>query len=121
MSRRIKQKLGVFLTVAATVVALPILIPLALFTHHLDERRLLKAAKNTECPICNVILGEEALNLANTVRAKEIAGLKQSHPGVKFRLVRRYDAICTRCETRLRFEKSSQTFTAAKGIADVAN
>ena len=121
MRRRTKQKLGVFFAVAATVVALPVLVPWALITDHLDKRRLLVAAKNTDCPICNMPLGEKSLNLADTVRSKEISELRRSNPGVKFRLVRMYDVICTHCDARLRFNSQTRTFSPSKdktGAAD---
>ena len=119
MRRRTKQKLCVFFAVAATVVALPVLLPWALITHSLDKRRLLKAARKTDCPICCTRLGEKSFDLADTVRSKDSAELHRANPGVKFRLVRMYDLICTNGNTRLKIDQSSQTLSPVNDNPDV--
>lgn len=119
MKRR-KQKLRVFFEVATTVVALPVLLPWAFITHGLNKRRLLKAAQKTDCPICDTRLGEKSFDLANTVRSREIAELQRANPGVKFRLARMYDLICTNCNTRLKFDQSSQTLSPANDNSSMA-
>ena len=119
MRRRTKQELGVFFAVAATVVALPVVLPWALIAHSLDKRRLLKAARTTDCPICDTHLGEKSFDLADAVRSKETAELHRANPGVKFRLVRMFDLICTNCNARLKFEQSSQTLSPVNDHSDV--
>jgi hypothetical protein len=92
------------------ILATPVVIPIAVLLHWRDQRRLRKAALKQACPTCHRQLGVESLVKANEELASEVAELRKSHPGVRFRIVRTMDAIRMNCGARLRFRKEFRDF-----------
>jgi hypothetical protein len=102
------------LLVIVVVLALPLLIPIAIFDQIICKRRLHKAAKSFACTKCGKTLGNDAVKRADEVWSAHVSELMRTHPGVRFRMVRTTDAICLDCGTEYTFRKREGTFVVAE-------
>ena len=89
---------------------LPILFPMSWFSLRLERKRLVKAANDFECLVCGATLGAESVRLADEVWAESMKRLHREHPGVKFRIVRLLQAVCSRCGREYKFDRKGLTF-----------
>jgi len=103
--------------VVAFVLALPVLLPYALFRHGLYLRRLRTAAEARPCPSCGRPLGADALRASDEHWRSHFAELQRANPGARLRLIRLVHAICTACGARLHFREGSGTFTLSEATA----
>ena len=104
--------------VVAFVLALPVLLPCALVSNRLYRRRLRTVAESHACPSCGSILGFAALLAGDEHWRAYVADLHRLNPGVRFRLVRLVDAICTACGAQLHFREASGTFMLSGATAE---
>lgn len=111
-ARRSNFVLGLLILVVAMIliVGLPVILPLVAVLHARDLRRRRIAAGAFACIQCGEILGTAALDRADADWAEHLARLYGEHPGIRFRVVREVDAICTRCGTRYRYDEKSVIF-----------
>jgi hypothetical protein len=96
--------------VAAAIVFLPALIPVAIVMVAVDNRRKRKAAAAFHCLRCARVLGVESLRIADSEFRKQMDELRRSNPFTKFSIVRTCDAICPACGTRYAFRNEDRTF-----------
>ena len=103
------SSIGTGLLVLAFFIALPVIIPVAIFLSHRYKRRLRRLAQSTPCQSCGKILGLEALRLADAEWSAHVAELHEKNPGIRVRLVRLLHAICRHCGTRYtHFEEENE-------------
>jgi DNA-directed RNA polymerase subunit RPC12/RpoP len=111
------------------VILLPVLLPVALFLHSRDQKRMRALAEIFACLSCGRTLGADSLKLADEAWANYVAKLNRdvdtTHPTTrdwnKFyrpRLVKDYDAVCPNCGTYHKFIAKERTFilTRPEGI-----
>jgi hypothetical protein len=75
-----------------------------------DKRVLRRAARRFACPTCGTVLGEAAVELADNLWRRHMQVLFERNPGVKLRIVRTLDAVCTQCGARFRFGRETRIF-----------
>jgi hypothetical protein len=102
------------LAVAAFVLCLPLFVPYAIFAASSYKRRLRKAAEALHCVNCGSLVGKLGVNLAAEKSSAEMAELRRTHPGVKFRIGQTLHAICPQCQTPFTFHESDGTFTVQR-------
>lgn len=98
------------------VLLLPVLVPLGFISYTHSKRRLKRAAEQSKCPTCGLILGKEALKSADERWHEYVSCLHRQNPGVRFRLLRRVHAICVSCGTSLQFLEQTQEFQITEPI-----
>ncbi len=105
-----KGGLPIWLLVILLLVAMPVLIPIAMVQQVLHERWMRAAARWRSCPACGVVLGVEALGLANKRWQVYLAETHRDNPGIRFRLVRKVFAICTRYGAEWGYDEKAMNF-----------
>jgi hypothetical protein len=97
------------------IIALPVVLPLVGVLHWRDTRRLSAAAKLVACQSCGQVLGERAIEAANAAWAARLKRVQSRLPvGIRFRMVRDLDAICTNCGARYEFLPKTREFVPLK-------
>ena len=106
------------------VILLPVLLPIALFQHSRDEKRMRALAETFRCLSCGLVLGAEALKLADEAWANYVAkldrGVDNSEPTRDWktlhrrRIVKGYDAICPHCGTYHSYASKERTFILSR-------
>jgi hypothetical protein len=94
------------LLIIGLIIALPVILPFVFIQMAIDRRRMVKAAEGFHCTSCGAVLGKMSLKLADEEWAKHMQQLHQDHPGVKFRVIRMFHAICASCGRRFRYDAS---------------
>jgi hypothetical protein len=110
------------------VILLPVLLPVALFLHSRDQKRMRALAEIFACLSCGRTLGADSFKLSDEAWANYLAelnhGADTTQPARdwnKFhipRLVKEYDAICPNCGTYHAYVPKERTFilTRPEGI-----
>ena len=106
------------------VILLPILLPVALWLHSRDEKRMRALAETFRCLSCGRTLGADSLKLADEAWANYATGLNRGvdttqptrdwNKLYRPRLVKNYDAICPNCGTYHKFIAKQRTFILAR-------
>jgi len=73
-------------------------------------RRKQAIAAEFPCSVCGELLGVAALELAVTEHQRRFDELRRNNPGVIFRVIRHYDAICTHCRAEFRYLEEEGRF-----------
>lgn len=106
------------LLLAAGLLILPIALPWALVSHHIDRRRLRAAIGRQACPACAAPLDPAALAAAQTHREAAMAALHKSFPAQRHHVGPFADAICGGCGAHLRFDRAARAFVPADRADD---
>ncbi len=119
MRRRRYRRWHTAAAVAGSVVAVilsPVLLPIALLLHARDETRMRALADHFACLSCGGILGADLLRLADEAWSAHMAELTRGHGDriVRFRVEKRFDAICANCGTYHKFVPKDRTFILAR-------
>ncbi len=85
----------VILAMLVLLLALPILLPLAIFQEKRDRRRLHAAAEATPCGRCGHPLGLAALEAADAAWGAALGGMMEQ--GLRPRVIRQLFARCPSC------------------------
>jgi hypothetical protein len=99
------------------VILLPVMLPIALFLHSRDEKRMRALAETFLCLSCGLVLGAESLKLADEAWANYVAKLNETNDGstlYRRRIVKGYDAICPHCGTYHSYASKERTFILAR-------
>jgi DNA-directed RNA polymerase subunit RPC12/RpoP len=104
------KRLRLALAVVGFILLLPLLLPTALVLHAIYLHQLRSAAARFVCTDCGQILGRESLRLADVEWAKRMKKMRIEHPGVRFRVVRAFHAICSRCGKSYRLLEQTRGF-----------
>ena len=99
------------LYVFAFLLAMPVLLPIAMISHSLDQRDMRAVSESQPCPACGARLGVAALRASDEQWQAYVDELRRANPGAFFRLVRRHHAICTVCGAHSMFDRESGAFT----------
>ena len=102
--------LGTSLLVILGVLLLPVLIPCAIISHTIEEKRKRAAAECFVCVKCGGVLGEESLRRSDSVWKREMEELQRENPDTRFRVVRVVHAICVSCEQEYSYYENKKTF-----------
>ena len=92
------------------VLSLPVVLPVMAIRNMIDARCQKRIANDISCEQCGKLLGEAAILESNRVVAQEWKQLQAKHPGVKFRRIRRHDAICTDCGQEYLYSSQGKTY-----------
>jgi hypothetical protein len=94
----------------------PVLIPIALLLHSRDQKRMRSLVETFACLSCGRILGADALRLADERWAKHLNDLARHYEGagIRYRVVRNFDAICPHCGAYHAFIPKQRTFVLAR-------
>jgi hypothetical protein len=103
------------------VISLPVLLPIALFLHSRDEKRMRALAETFRCLSCGLVLGAESLKLADEAWANYVAKLDGDGDDAtqptrdwsklyRRRIVKGYDAICPHCGAYHSYVAKQRTF-----------
>jgi transcription elongation factor Elf1 len=107
------------------VILLPVLLPIALFLHSRDEKRMRALAETFRCLRCGLVLGADALKLADEAWANYVAKLDGGAGDAteptrdwsklyRRRIVKLYDAICPHCGAYHSYAAKQRTFILAR-------
>jgi hypothetical protein len=109
--RRVNTAIAVITAIAGLILS-PVLLPIALFLHSRDQKRMHVLAEIFACLSCGRILGADSLRLADEVWAVHLAELARDYEGtgIRYRVVRNFDAICPHCGTYHKFMPKDRTF-----------
>ena len=97
------------------VILSPVLLPIALWLHAREQKRMRAVAECFTCLSCGRILGASSLRLADEAWSAHMAELTQEHEGsiLRFRVEKRFDAVCANCGTYHKFVPKDRTFILA--------
>lgn len=100
----------------AAIILSPILLPIALFLHSRDEKRMRALVAIFPCRKCGRILGADALRIADEAWARHLADVARHAQGgvIRYRLVKNADAICPHCGTNHKFMPKQRSFIAGR-------
>jgi hypothetical protein len=98
--------------VIAVILMMPVILPVVWAAHIRYVYRLRSCSERFHCLGCRHVLGPEALRLADADWAKQMADMRTKHPGERFRVLRRFHAICAQCGWRYRFVEKARRFEA---------
>jgi hypothetical protein len=104
--------LGVAVGVGFLVLS-PVLVPIALYLHHREEKRMRAAVGSFACLNCGGVLGEQALQLADEAWSAQFGALAQG--GIRRRIVKTFDAMCPHCGAQHKFMAADNSFILAQG------
>ena len=109
--RRWRTAVAVSAGVAAIILS-PILLPIALFLHSQDEKRMRALMEIFPCRKCGRILGADALRIADEAWATHLADVARHSQGgvIRYRLVKNADAICPHCGAHHKFMPKERSF-----------
>ena len=106
------------------IILLPVLLPIALFLHSRDEKRMGALADGFRCLRCSLVLGAGTLKLADEAWADYVAkldrGVDNAEPTrdwntlYRRRIVKMYDAICPHCGAYHSYAAKQRTFILAR-------
>lgn len=97
----------------AAFIGVPLaLVSIAILLHRRERSALLAAVRVLPCPVCGGELSALALKAADDLWRRHFAVIVERNPGMKFRMIRRLDAVCQACGARLWFDQKARTLQA---------
>lgn len=100
------------------LLGLPILLPIGAVLQALNVRRRRRLAARFPCLGCGEVLGRAALDQSDAAWKAHVADLWREHPGIRFRLAREVDAICTRCGATYRYDEDGRRYERVIAFGD---
>ena len=97
------------------VIALPVIVPYALITYTLADRRRKRDADNFCCIQCSNILGQTSIAIADEYWHEYVHELHKRSPEARLRLVRDVWAICAVCGGRYNCRTRDKTYILNPG------
>ena len=104
------EEAGIIAFCVAGILLMPIWFPFAISFARRYERRIREAAEDARCTACGMVLGGEALRLADAEWDRFMENLHRKNPGGRYRLVRTTHAICPKCGARYDFAEADRRF-----------
>jgi hypothetical protein len=104
---------GVVIFVIGAIVLTPILLPIALYQHARDEKRMRALVETFACLSCGRVLGAASLNLADNAWRVYLTEWAHKFEGtaIRYRVVKYFDAICPHCGAYHKFVPKQRTFS----------
>ena len=104
--------LYITLCVVALIVSFPVAFPVAMIQHTRAERRKKQRVLQAPCAHCGAALGTAAIERADAEWSTHLDKLFRENPGIRFRLVRTVNAVCTACGQSHRYDEKADVFVA---------
>lgn len=107
---------GAVTTAVAAIILTPIMLPIALYLHARDVKRMRALAHAYPCRKCGRLLGTGSLRMADEAWASYLAQVGHNSQGgvIRYRLVKTIDAICPHCGTQYKFVPNDRSFTPVR-------
>lgn len=104
------RKRGTITFGIATVLALPVIVPVMLVRNAMDARYQRRMADAATCKNCGRTLGKAAILESNRIISDEMKDRRRINPGVKFRTIRNHHAICTNCGQQYEYSNQGKMY-----------
>lgn len=104
------KTIGNILLGVIAVLSLPVVLPVMVVRNMIDGRYQRRVAKEVSCMRCGKLLGEAAILESNRIIAEEWKQMQAKRPGVRFRRIRRHDAVCMGCGLEYFYSNQGRTY-----------
>ena len=117
---RAAKFLLIILIALSIALLLPVILPAVAFLNWRDTARLKRKARQTHCPNCGHLLGDEAIERGEAAWRERMSKLHwRPEMGIRRRVVRDIHAVCPNCNAAYEFIAKAGQFVPVdpKGLA----
>ncbi len=108
--KNLVSSIGQIFSVLAFLVMIPVLLPVGMIAHALQERKMRQAVDSFKCLGCGKTLGAESIALSNEEWSKYMK--ENNEFELSSRIIRSHHAICSQCKMKYKYNDKEKTFDA---------